>query len=477
MQKIDFSKYENLIVVKWISNFIGSKLFPIVLAAVILLCYYLGWDIVMIWFVAICSVGILLTCRDATPAFAIFLFINIIISLKNSPSVLGNESDYFMRPEIYGQVIAAISLCVIGLVARLTYNIYTKTFKPSPMFFGICALCAAFLLNGVLFEGYEPLDTVFGLFLTAMYILIFILISSNITPTKGTFEKIAFYCCVLFVVLAIELIVAYTTYDDLFVNGFVDRVKLFFGWGMYNTIGMLFCVCIPAWFYLAITQKYGWIYTVLGILNITITFFTFSRQSMLGAAVIGLVCVIWLLICRKGRDRLINIVILVTAMVCVGIVILAKWDKLAVYIQSIIDNLNDGGNRIELWKRAIEDFLKAPVFGVGFYYLKDLDVGFVGLDIIPKMYHNTILQILGACGIVGLAAYLLHRVQTVISLLKNINLERLYVAFTGGALLFVSLFDNHMFYLFPTLLYVGLVGLLKASENKKFKCQEKRNGK
>ena len=477
MQRISLSKYENLIVVKTISNFIGSKLFPIILAAVILLCYYLGWDMVMIWFVAICSVGILLTCKDATPAFAIFLFINIIISLRNSPSILGNESDYFMRPEIYGQVIAAISLCVLGLIARLVYNIYTKTFKLSPMFFGICVLCAAFLLNGAFFSEYTPLDTVFGLFLTAMYILIFILISSNIRPTKKTFEMIAFYCCVLFVVLAIELLVAYITYDNLFVNGFVDRAELFFGWGMYNTIGMLFCVCIPAWFYLAITQKYGYIYTLFGILNIIIIFFTFSRQSMVGATVIGLACIIWLLVCRKGSDRFINIAFLAVAVIGVVTVAAVQWDKLIVYINSIIENLNDGGNRILLWQRAIEDFLKAPIFGVGFYYLKDLDLGFVGLDIIPKMYHNTPLQMLGACGIVGLTAYLFHRVQTSISFFKKVNLERVYLAFTMGALLLVSLFDNHMFYLFPTLLYVGLVGLLKASENKKFKCQEKRNGK
>ena len=464
-QKSNLSNYENSIVVKVIGNFLCSKLFPIVLAAVILLCYYLGWDIVMIWFVAICSVGILLTCKDATPAFAIFLFINIIISLKNSPSKLGDESDYFMRPEIYGQVIAAIGLCVLGLLVRIGYNMYTKTFKPSPMFFGICALCIAFLLNGVLSEGYVPLDTVFGLFLTAMYILIFMLIGSNISPTKEMFKRIAFYCCVLYIVLGIELIVAYATYDDLFVNGFVDRSKLFFGWGMYNTIGMLFCVCIPAWFYLAITQKYGCIYTAFGISNIAITYFTFSRQSMLGAAVIGLVCVVWLLICRKGRNRLINIALLVAAVVGVGVAVFVEWDTLAVYIKSIIDNLNDGGNRIALWKRAIEDFLRAPIFGVGFYYLKDLDLGFVGLDIIPKMYHNTVLQMLGACGAVGLAAYLFHRVQTVISFFKNITLERVYLAFTGGILLFVSLFDNHMFYLFPTLLYVGLVGLLNVSEN------------
>lgn len=64
----------------------------------------------------------------------------------------------------------------------------------------------------------------------------------------------------------------------------------------------------------------------------------------------------------------------------------------------------------------------------------------------------------------GLVTYLFHRAQTAISLFKNITLERVYLALTGGILLFVSLFDNHMFYLFPTLLYVGLVGLLKASE-------------
>ena len=185
---------------------------------------------------------------------------------------------------------------------------------------------------------------------------------------------------------------------------------------------------------------------------------------MLGAAVIGLVCVVWLLICRKGRNRLINIALLVAAVVGVGVAVFVEWDTLAVYIKSIIDNLNDGGNRIALWKRAIEDFLRAPIFGVGFYYLKDLDLGFVGLEIIPKMYHNTILQMLGACGTAGAAAYLFHRVQTVISFFKNITLERVYLAFTGGILLFISLFDNHMFYLFPTLLYVGLVGLLNVSE-------------
>ena len=267
--------------------------------------------------------------------------------------------------------------------------------------------------------------------------------------------------------MAIELIVAYLTYDNIIVNGYINRSKIFFGWGMYNTIGMLFCVCIPAWFYLAITSRYSFIYTVFGLGNIIIVFFTMSRQNMLGAAIIGIACIIWLLIERKGKERLINLLIIIAAIIIIGIFIGVNLDTINYYLKGMIDNITeDGGNRVALWQRAWEDFLKAPVFGVGFYYLKDLDAGFVGLDIIPKMYHNTGLQMLGACGVVGIVAYLFHRAQTIMSFLKKINQERIYLAVTICGLLFVSLFDNHMFYIFPTIIYVGLIGILKSSENK-----------
>lgn len=52
----------------------------------------------------------------------------------------------------------------------------------------------------------------------------------------------------------------------------------------------------------------------------------------------------------QGEGQTYKIVLLVMVAVNVGIVILAKWDKLVVYVQSIIDNLNYGGNRIALWE-------------------------------------------------------------------------------------------------------------------------------
>ena len=449
-----------------IREFIGSKFFPVVTALVILICYYLGWDIVNIWYLGIVAVAMLITCRDLTPSIALFLFMPIIISLKNSPSPLGTSSDYFLRPEILGQIIAVITIAVATLVVRIGYNIATKAFRPSPLFFGICAFSAALLLNGALTSNYNPLNLLYGLFLSAMFIGIFMIVSSNIEVTEKTFEKVAFYFLCLFVVLSLELFVAYLTYDGLIVDGKVIRIKLFFGWGMYNTIGMLFCLCIPASFYLAIKKKHGWVYTIIGLLNIAMTLLTLSRQSMVGAAVAGVACVIWLLISVKGTERVIDsIIIAIVAVIAISCVI-GMWDEFIIYFNTLGDNFENGNGRFILWERAFKDFLNYPLFGVGFFgnNVSDIDPGFAGLDIIPRMYHNTIMQMLGGCGIVGLIAYVVHRLQTIWSFIKNITRERIFIAIVLGVFLTICLFDNHLFYLFPTLIYTALIALLFASE-------------
>lgn len=459
-------KIENSQTATAIREFIGSKFFPVVTALVILICYYLGWDVVTIWYLGFVATAMFITCRDLTPVLALFLFMHIIISFKNSPSPLGEKSDYFLRPEILGQIIAVISVAVIALVARVGYNIATKAFKPSPMLFGICAFSAALLLNGAFSSEYDPLNLLYGVFLSTMFIGVFMLLTSNVEITDTTFEKIAFYFICLFVVLALELFVAYMTYDGLIVDGKVIRSKLFFGWGMYNNMGMLFCVCTPASFYLAIRKRHGWIYTIVGLLNVAVTFFTMSRQSMIGAAVAGIACVIWLLCSVKGIERSINAVLIALAAVVVLACILGMWDEFIMYFNSVGDNFETGSGRLILWERAFKNFLDYPVFGVGFFggNIDDLDPGFAGLEIIPRMYHNTFMQMLGGCGIVGLIAYIVHRLQTIWSFIKNITRERIFLAIILGVFLTVCLLDNHIFYLFPTLMYTALVALLYASE-------------
>lgn len=459
-------KIENSQSAAAIRDFISSRYFPVVTALIILICYYLGWDIVNIWYIGLCATAMLITCRDLTPIVALFLFIHIIISLKNSPSPLGDQSDYFLRPEILGQIIAILAVVILALVARIGFNIATSSFKPSPMLFGLCAFSAALLLNGAFSSNYNPMNLMYGVFLSAMFIGVFMILSSNIEITDDTFETIAFYFICLACVLALELFIAYMTYDGLVVDGEVIRSKLFFGWGMYNNMGMLFCVCIPAPFYLAIKKKHGWIYTILGLALIVATFFTMSRQSMVGAAVAGAACVIWLLVSTKGIERQINLVLIALAAITVLAVILGMWDKFISYFNSIGDNLANGSGRLILWERAYKYFLDYPLFGVGFFggKIDDIDPGFAGLAIIPRMYHNTFMQLLGGCGILGFGTYIVHRIQTIWSFLKNITRERIYIGIILGVFLTICLLDNHIFYLFPTLLYAALIALLFATE-------------
>ena len=100
-------------------------------------------------------------------------------------------------------------------------------------------------------------------------------------------------------------------------------------------------------------------------------------------------------------------------------------------------------------------------------FYRDLaeDPGAVGVPLVPDMYHNTILELMAVGGLVATIPYVIHRVHTVISFIKNPNENRFYVALTLFALLILSLLDNHIFYILPTLFYTFLTAVLIKSEN------------
>ena len=50
--------------------------------------------------------------------------------------------------------------------------------------------------------------------------------------------------------------------------------------------------------------------------------------------------------------------------------------------------------------------------------------------------------------------------------MKNVTVERAFIAATIGAMLIISLFDNHIFNIFPTIIYSSLIAVLTAGEHK-----------
>jgi O-antigen ligase len=188
-----------------------------------------------------------------------------------------------------------------------------------------------------------------------------------------------------------------------------------------------------------------------------------SRQAMIGSTIIFVLCTIVLLV--KGRNKLINFAVIIAVIAALAIYISVCWDQVSTLFSSILAALDTGSGRTILYEQALENFAKYPIFGIGFCSPETTD--YAGELVFPLTYHDTILQFLGSCGAVGLFAYGLHRAQTVISYVKNITVERTFVALTILALLIVSIFDNHLFHFFPTLVYSMLVAVMVNSEKLK----------
>lgn len=446
---------------------LSSKFFPFFTAGVNLICYYLGLDLVMIYYTAIAGILILLLCDDLSPLISVFLFMCVMVTKQHSPSYTTGSSDYYFQTAVLAQIIVLICLMVGGVVYRIAKCAVKKQFKFTPVFYGLCALAAAFILNGMFSESYKPLDILYGAFMAFFFLGIFVLLKDNVKPCKELYERVAFGFIALSAVLLIELAVTYATTENLIVNGNIDRNLIMFGWGIYNTYGMLMVMCIPAALFLAMRLKHGYLFTVYSFILLAACILCMSRQAMLASAAVYLICIIILLV--KGKYRLQNFIICGAALAVAAILIGVFHAKVGKFLAGVFNNIQvngelDGSSRASLWRAAFMNFLSAPIFGSGFYVDLPQALPMVGLDIIPLMYHNTFMQFLGACGIVGLIAYVIHRIQTVISFFKKITLERTYIAVTIAALLLISIFDNHMFYILPTLVYSGLLAILVKSE-------------
>lgn len=448
---------------------LSSKFYPFITAAVTLLNYYLGWDIVTIYFISITGILILLLLDDVSPIISVFLFMSVMISLKNSPSPIMGNSDYYFRTEILVPLIIALVAFISAAVFRVIKTIARKKFTVTPLFFGLCAFAAVLFFNGIFSRNYNPKNLLYGLIMAASFLGIFCVLKDNLKLDSVGFERIAFGFLAFSALLLTELIVAYFTTENLFSAGnVINRDSLIFGWGVYNTFGVFLTMCIPAVIYLAGKLKYGFILTLYSILVFVGIFMSCSKQAMFGAIIIYAVCALLLLI--KGRNRKINVCIYAAAAAAALILIIVFREKVGDFFKDIFenfikDNKFSGTGRDRLWIEAIDHYRSAPLFGMGFYvefsyYAKS------GLGFIPHMCHNTVFQLMSCCGTIGIIVYIIHRIQTIRSYFKNPTPERTFIALAIVALLLISLFDNHLFNIFPTIIYSSLLAVLSKNEAK-----------
>jgi len=90
----------------------------------------------------------------------------------------------------------------------------------------------------------------------------------------------------------------------------------------------------------------------------------------------------------------------------------------------------------------------------------------LGVPFFPPRWHNTVIQILASCGIVGFAAYSFHRLQTLYLFFHRFQGKKTFALISMLTLLVTSMVDCHFFNVGPVLIYSAILAFVEFQLNK-----------
>ncbi|MDR2525775.1 MAG: O-antigen ligase family protein [Oscillospiraceae bacterium] len=117
-----------------------------------------------------------------------------------------------------------------------------------------------------------------------------------------------------------------------------------------------------------------------------------------------------------------------------------------------------------LYARAIADFKRHPVFGVGIGYMGNRDVH-PSKAFALCWYHNSVLQVLGSTGLLGVAAYLFQFVTRCVIFLRRRSLFQLTLFIAWVGIEMMSLVNPGVFAPIPYLLLVTMFVVFAEKES------------
>ena len=385
-----------------------------------------------------------------------------VVNGAHSPN-FPHFNDYYQQPLsiamiAVGGVILFGSLFYYCYRNRSRANRFTKTTATVGISFAV--LAGAFLLNGIGSSYFIFGDVLYGAALSVSFLFFYFLFVRYLDYTEELKTLVMQNMVLTELLISFEVFLIYLTNDKIFQDGEIMKGELMTGWGTWGSIGCMLVMMLPACFYLAAIKKNGILYFIAGLVGFGATILSMSRSAWLvGCGIFALSLLFYCLFSPYRRRALLSTLFVVL----VGLValILLREKLFEMFLTNIELGIADNG-RFSIWEHGMNCFQSFPILGAGFYS-NEAPEGWT-LILAPALYHNTFVQMLASCGIVGFLVYLYHRGVTLYYALKRLTVFRLFLILSVAALLLATLVDNFLFMIFPTIAYGTLlaVGAMEA---------------
>jgi len=222
-----------------------------------------------------------------------------------------------------------------------------------------------------------------------------------------------------------------------------------------NNASTFLMLALPFPFFKAFKQP---LFLLTGLTMYLALLLSGSRGGMLFGTIELIMCILFVLLAdKKRRPVYIAIVVLATgaAVVCVPLLLPFFRPVITRFLASVFN----GGEevRLQLYKRAVQDFLGHPVLGVGLGWMGNRDLH-PSKEFALCWYHCAPLQIIGSMGLAGAAAYLYQYIVRVkIFLRRGVSKFRLTLFLAWAGLEMMSLVNPGVFAPVPYLLMLTIL--------------------
>ncbi len=464
---------ERVPLIKCFVNFQKTGWYPAFLAVLCFLSGISGYTIYvpMLWFLLCLHLFSVLFADDRKVFLTSLLMMYFALgrdTVADSFYAQNGKLLSFMDGRALPHIVAICSIGVTALLLRLIFDgsLWAALKKRKLFIWGILAMDAAFLLNG-LFGADSRLENLgYGALIAMGFTVIYLLVLSLL---EGSEDPITYACQVTLSVAYAAAAQIATVILQIYADGkfigrpggeaAVNKALLTLGWGVSSVISAIFVLGIPAAMYLAKNRKLSWFTFFSCPIFIIVSTVMNTRSSLVVSALIFLICTVACCISGKNK-KYIRIYTAVAA--CLAVIAFIYITERIIPLEELLRLLRltatNESNRTTLWDNGIEDFLSSPIFGIGFANGCQ-PTGAEFDNFYSNMYHCIVIEVLGATGIFGCIAFVFHIVQIAVVFFKRFSVDKLLLLAVPVMIIGMSLFDNFFFYLQFHLFYGAFLAL------------------